>query len=226
MWAILTHPAKKGAGWDPEEFFQTGVWEIGEALRHVESHYALPARRRALDFGCGVGRLTQALAEHFEQVWGVDISPSMIQRAGQYNRRGERCHYILNERTDLRVLEDRQFDFIYSSITLQHMPPRFSRRYIAEFLRLLAPGGVLLFQLTSRRRKSESFWQASFRQFYYRVLWDFLQPETPLMEMYAVPREEVLDLIREHGGEILDVRPDPAAEPDWEGFRYLVTRRE
>ena len=39
------------------------------------------ARRSALDFGCGIGRLSQALAEHFDQVYGVDISPKMIELA-------------------------------------------------------------------------------------------------------------------------------------------------
>ncbi len=50
-------------------------------------------KRRALDFGCGVGRLTQALARHFNIVDGVDIAPSMIELANQFNRSGGRCRY-------------------------------------------------------------------------------------------------------------------------------------
>jgi len=224
LWAILTNPRKKDAGWDAAEFFQTGIWEIGERLKYVETHRPLLSKHRALDFGCGVGRLTQALAGHFEEVHGVDISPSMIAHAKSYNRFGDRCKYTLNEKLDLRMFDDGTFDFIYSNITLQHMPPRYSRRYIAEFLRVLAPGGALLFQLTSRSTKVESIMLAGVRKFYYRVLWDFIQPETPLMDMYAVPKDKVVRLITENGGQVLDIVDDPAAAPDWEGFRYLVVR--
>ncbi|TDA70434.1 MAG: class I SAM-dependent methyltransferase [Clostridia bacterium] len=54
---------------------------------------------------------------------------------------GDRVRYILNERDDLSRLDDLRFDFIYTSITLQHMEPRYSLNYIKEFLRLLKPGG-------------------------------------------------------------------------------------
>ena len=48
-----------------EEFFAAGRREIGRVLRDAKRH-GLPRRReRALDFGCGAGRLTQALAEQF-----------------------------------------------------------------------------------------------------------------------------------------------------------------
>jgi ubiquinone/menaquinone biosynthesis C-methylase UbiE len=152
LWAILTHPDRKGSRWDTREFFETGVWEIGRSLEQVTALHPSLRKLRALDFGCGVGRLTQPLAQHFEQAYGVDISPSMIQQANDYNQRGARCQYVLNERSDLHVFPDQHFDFIYSNITLQHMPPRYSRRYIAEFMRVLAPGGALLFQLPSEAR--------------------------------------------------------------------------
>src|SRR4051812_46865197 len=89
---------------------------------------------RALDFGCGVGRLTQALARHFTHVTGIDISEQMLDLARQYNRHGERVEYALNTRPDLSQWPDHTFDFVYSIITLQHMEPVYARRYIAEFV--------------------------------------------------------------------------------------------
>jgi ubiquinone/menaquinone biosynthesis C-methylase UbiE len=181
-------------------------------------------RRRALDFGCGVGRLTQALARHFERVDGVDISASMIQQANAYNQHGSRCQYVVNQRSDLRIFPDQHFDFIYSSITLQHMPPRYSRRYIAEFMRVLAPGGAVLFQLPSETRIPGSAIGRATRTFYYRFLWDILHPDTPYMGMYGVPKEQVVRLLARHGGRLLHAGADPAAEPEWEGYRYMATR--
>lgn len=149
LWAILTDPSKRNRKWDPAEFFQRGEEEIASIMAYVDSLGLVPRRRQALDFGCGVGRLTQALANYFEASHGVDIAPSMIEAARKYNRHGDRCHYHLNNKDDLTLFADNSFDFIYSVIVLQHMQPQYSRKYIEEFLRILAPGGVLLFQIPS-----------------------------------------------------------------------------
>lgn len=225
LWAILTHPDRKGSRWDVREFFETGVWEIARSLEQVSALHPNLKKGRALDFGCGVGRLTQALTQHFDEVIGVDISAAMIRQANEHNRYVGRCRYVVNSRVDLRLFPDRHFDFIYSNITLQHMPPRFSRRYIAEFLRVLAPCGALLFQIPSQPRPDGSTPVGrALRAFYYRFLWDILHPATPYMGMYGIPKDEVLRLIGRHKGRVIDIAPDPAAEPEWEGYRYLVTR--
>jgi SAM-dependent methyltransferase len=147
LWAILSAPGKRGGRWDPEEFFDTGREEIETALKWVEEAGLRPGRRRALDFGCGVGRLTQALCEHFDEADGVDIAASMIERAQALNRFGERCSYHVNSRPDLSRFEDGRFDFVYSVLVLQHVEPRYALSYLDEFARLLAPGGVAVVQL-------------------------------------------------------------------------------
>ena len=134
MRAILARSEqKKDVPWDVEKFFQSGVFEIDAMLQYAESIQPLREKKCALDFGCGVGRLTQALASHFERVCGVDISPAMIQHARNYQGSEGRSEYLVNETGDLRQFRDSQFDFVYSSITLQHMPARFAKKYIAEF---------------------------------------------------------------------------------------------
>src|SRR2546423_3765771 len=84
FWAVLSDPRKKGNRWQVEEFFRTGSDEIQSLIADVEALGLTMQRRRALDFGCGPGRLSQALASYFDQVDGVDISPSMIELAGQF----------------------------------------------------------------------------------------------------------------------------------------------
>jgi SAM-dependent methyltransferase len=149
LWAILTLPGKSGGKWDPEEFFATGRTEIAADLRKVKALGIRLRKGRALDFGCGVGRLTQALCRYFGECHGVDIAPSMIELARKYNRYGSHCHYHLNETDSLAAFADGTFDYIHSCIVLQHMEPRYSKNYLREFLRLLAPGGVLVFQIPS-----------------------------------------------------------------------------
>src|SRR5258707_194558 len=78
--------------------------------------------RRALDFGWGAGRLSQAIARRMAEVDGVDIARSMVDLAGRHNRYGDRCRYRVNTAPDLRLFGDGAFDFVYSSIVLQHIP--------------------------------------------------------------------------------------------------------
>jgi SAM-dependent methyltransferase len=147
--AVLTRSGGVSSKWDPDVFFRTGIDEVEAILRRVQSLYPELQFGRALDFGCGVGRLTQPLSARFGRVDGVDISPAMIERARQVNRHGERCHYHLNETPDLKLFPSCTFDFVYSNITLQHIEPQYSRRYIEEFFRILHAGGVAVFQLPS-----------------------------------------------------------------------------
>jgi SAM-dependent methyltransferase len=149
LWAILTAPGKEGGRWDLEEFFVSGREEISAALQYVASLGLPSLRGRALDFGCGVGRLTQALAEHFDEADGVDIAPSMVEQARELNRHGDRCRYHVNAEPDLRLFPDSSFDFVYSNLVLQHVGPELACAYMREFVRVLAPGGVALFQLPS-----------------------------------------------------------------------------
>ncbi|MGA3018008.1 MAG: methyltransferase domain-containing protein [Bryobacteraceae bacterium] len=221
FWAILTDPAKRHGGWDAEQFFSTGRDEIASAMQYAES-LGLPAGRgHALDFGCGAGRLTQALAGYFDRVTGVDISPAMIELARQYNRAGERCACVVNGEEHLRQFADGSFDLIYSRIVLQHLPARQARRYIREFVRLLRPRGLALFQLPARLA-SPRLWS---RIGFHLNLWTrriLRQPH--LIEMYGVPCRVVRRDLEECGGRLVDVQPDSSAGPEWESWRYAVSK--
>jgi SAM-dependent methyltransferase len=195
--AILARSEKKDVPWDVEKFFQSGVLEIDAMLRYAESIQPLLEKKCALDFGCGVGRLTRALAAHFDHVCGVDISPAMIEHARNYQGAGSRSEYLVNETGDLGLFPDGRFDFIYSSITLQHMPPRLARQYIAEFLRVLTPAGLLLFQLPSRRQGE---W-ARVRSLAHEVFDPVLHPFSPRVVMRGIHKQDVIQWLTEHGGE-------------------------
>ena len=146
LWAILTHPGKDQNRWDLDEFLATGEQTVQQSIEWLDRE-RIPFRRSlALDFGCGVGRLTRALARHFEKVHGVDISPPMIRHAQEGNPAPDTIRYFLNPRVDLSRLNEFRYDFIYSREVLQHIPTRFQRIYVQEFLRLLSSGGLALFQ--------------------------------------------------------------------------------
>ena len=149
FWAILTKPGTKGGRWNLREFFQTGEQEVAQTMEFVERGGAqVRLGGSAIDFGCGVGRLSQALCKYFHPVTGVDISPSMIRQAKALNVFGDKCEYVLNEADNLAIFANSSRDFIFSRLVLQHMNPKYSVSYLNEFMRILRPGAVAAFQLT------------------------------------------------------------------------------
>ena len=149
LWAILSWEDKRGGKWQLDEFFANGATEARHMLEVLPSLGRQPSFERALDFGCGVGRMTQALGQHAREVVGIDISAPMIELARAYNQLGERCTYVLHQRDDLRPFPDGHFDLVHSIYVLQHMAPRYAARYLREFMRVLRPGGALLLQMAS-----------------------------------------------------------------------------
>ena len=225
LYAVLSFPGKQGNRWDPEVFFQRGEREINEVLADLEQRGIQLRRQRALDFGCGVGRLTQALADHFERADGVDISHTMVQAAREYNRHGESCNYHVNTEPDLSLFGDGQFDFVYSNITLQHIPPEASESYIRDFFRVLRPGGITLFQVPSGRRRPNSGLAAAwyrFRSGTLRRAWKRLRGKPPV-EIHSVHRERVLELIETSGGRVLDSWQEGSVRRKRTSWFYLAT---
>ena len=110
-------------------------------------------RERALDFGCGVGRLSRPLAERFRECVALDISEGMVKLARELNEDRPNCRFLVNAAPDLGRLETESFDLVYSSLVLQHMPSvEVVEAYVSEFLRILRPEGLAVFQALSTSR--------------------------------------------------------------------------
>ncbi len=226
LWAILSHREKRGNQWRLEEFLRTGEEEIAQVLEEARLLYPQLNTQRALDFGCGVGRLSQALAAEFAQVDGVDIAPSMLAQAREINRHGDRCQYHLNQNPDLRLFADGSFSFIYSNITLQHMPPELAQGYIREFCRLLQSDGLLVFQLPSQRKqplhgvRKVAYSVLRFGYlFYHRRL-----RQRPIMDMFGTEPAQVALILKQEGCQVLEQQENSNAGPEWQSYRYFVKR--
>ncbi len=231
-WAILAYPERRFGRWDLDEFFRSGEVEIG-CLTVDMQRLGHPARRaRALDFGCGVGRLTRALAPHFRHCYGVDVSAPMVAAARKLNTAFPNCEFVLNGHPDLRIFPRGHFDLIYSVLVLQHLPTRAAiAAYLVDFVRLLAPGGLLVCQIPSHippRRRLQ------LRRRLYGILRSLgiapgvLYHRLGLfpMRMSSMPEPDVRALLTAAGARILEARADAMASTAIESRTYYVTKPE
>lgn len=226
LWAVLSHADKRGGRWDPEEFFATGRAEIDTHMQFLASCHWPDHRALALDFGCGAGRLSRALAAHFERVIGVDLSASMIETARTLNADVANVEFHENPSPRLDGIADASVDLVYSNMTLQHIPARLAAGYVAEFFRVLAPGGVAVFQFVDGADDSMR------GKLFARVSNRWLNPLRRLAwRRHAVFEMHVLRecdlawrLIRHPDLRIALAIEDSSAGRGWHGVRWYVVR--
>lgn len=226
LYAVLTRDEGKGNTWDPEKFFALGKEEISTVMARLDELGIEVNKGKALDFGCGAGRLTQALCDYFDQAIGLDISSSMVETAYKFNQHGDRCQYRVNTTPDLAQLDDESIDFVYTMWVLQHSPPEASTQYIAEFFRVLRPGGIAMFHIPCGKRHepgSLSAWWYTFNHGWLKRFTKRLRGKPPV-EMHYTSRSRVEEIIENAGATILDVRQAGSTRRSRLGLMFTVRR--
>jgi SAM-dependent methyltransferase len=163
----------------------------------------------------------------------------MLEKARAWNAFPDRCTYHHNERPDLQLFPSQSFDFVCSLLTLQHMEPEFALGYVREFARLLAPGGVVVFQVpdsvtspppnSSRARFPRTLrimdrLRTWFEDRRGKPGYFVGQEEDFWMEMYCVPEADVVGTLMECGLEIVTVQRDQSPGDLFANRRYLARR--
>jgi len=112
-----------------------------EDVRLLDEFIArLPADGQVLDAGCGAGiPISQRLSAHF-RVTGVDFSEAQIELAKKHVPNAE---FICQDMTELDFPEN-AFDGICSYYAIIHIPREEHRPLLADFHRMLKPGGSAL----------------------------------------------------------------------------------
>ena len=111
-----------------------------------------------LDFGCGVGRLTQYLPRLAPQakVFGCDVDSWAV---GEARRRCRTGHFYTSNRMPPLAFEDGQFDLIWSYSVFTHFPESNHESWLRELTQKLRPGGVMLHTIHSHEfvRRAATF---------------------------------------------------------------------
>jgi ubiquinone/menaquinone biosynthesis C-methylase UbiE len=147
FWTACTS-GKRHMVWKLSEFLETGEKEVAWTTESAKAADMYPASQRlAIDFGCGPGRLTGALAQSFQRVVGIDISPTMLDFARRVHAQEN-----ISFNTSTQDLAEGSADLVYSTFVLQHFSKALLASQLNEFSRLLDAGGLLIFQYPSKPR--------------------------------------------------------------------------
>jgi SAM-dependent methyltransferase len=136
-YAATVNAAIAASGEDSEFFADLKAVLVREALGdHV---------RTLLDFGCGVGGSTRALARAFpaSRISGWDVSPESIARARALG--GERLDFSAGSEGATQLpFPDARFDAAFTACVFHHIPREEHARWARELHRAIAPGGTLV----------------------------------------------------------------------------------
>ena len=112
------------------------------------------AGKRVLDAACGAGYGTALLAAVAADAIGVDVDPAAVTHARARYVDHARLRYEEGSVTAL-PFADASFDIVVSFETIEHLAAGDQPHMLAEFARVLAPGGILLLSSPNKRRYSD-----------------------------------------------------------------------
>lgn len=187
-----------------DEFFATGRRSVTAILERIEAQFGSVPRGRALDHGCGVGRLTLPLAEQFSEVVGLDVSSSMLAEArSNAERHGARnIHFDLAD--DRLSKAPGAFDLVNSYMVLQHVPVRRGLSILDRLLGKARPGGAFQIHVSVRtdRLRARALWWASHHIPGVKI-WQNVcagrRWNAPAMQMNNYPLGRIAVLLAAHG---------------------------
>jgi ubiquinone/menaquinone biosynthesis C-methylase UbiE len=125
----------------------------------------------------------------------------------------------------LAALPDASADFVYSSITLQHVVPPLAQCYIREFFRVARPGAPVIFQLPSRPRSLVRHWvKRLIPVAFTNLLWRLRTGSPEAIESYFTPENEIADLVKRSHGSVAHAESNQEGPPGWQSRTYFCVR--
>ncbi len=116
------------------------------------------AAMKALEIGCGPGRVLLPMSRRFREIHGVDVSDEMIRQARLRLSRSPNAHVHVNSGQDLGDFAAESVDFVYSYAVFQHIPSReVVLNYLRETWRVLRLGGLIRCQINGLAQSSDAY---------------------------------------------------------------------
>lgn len=114
--------------------------------------------RVAIDFACGTGRMVERMKPMFDRVDGIDVSAYALEYARQQH---PTSNFYESSGADVGDTPANTYDFVFNTISIQHIPVRSIRRNIYEGLhRSMKPGAAITLQLAYHPTYEAGVWSA------------------------------------------------------------------
>lgn len=199
-WSVVTSDAfKSGRIAETERDFYGSGRGDAELIRafFARNGQSLIGVKTCLEFGCGVGRATSAIAALFPKVYGIDISAPHLEIAGSWLTKMAISNVDLVQLHRAEDVADLpEFDLLYSTIVFQHNPPPVIAYLLDTLFSRLRPGGYVLFQVPT------------YRVGYRFSLTDYLRDPVPGMEMHVLPQQVIFQLFQKHDISPIEIQED------------------
>jgi ubiquinone/menaquinone biosynthesis C-methylase UbiE len=137
-------------------FLKTATWRVHVLERAMADLVRLVPDRQdsyglVVDVGCGCGYSLPKLAQRFapRELVGVDIDPQMLAAARAEAQRAGIAVKLVESSSSRLPLAAASVDLLFCHQTFHHLVEQ--EAALAEFMRVLKPGGLLLFAESTRR---------------------------------------------------------------------------
>ena len=197
-----------------DRFYESGVGNVQICLNSLR-RAGIPADhfKRTLDFGCGVGRLSLALADISDHVTAIDVSAGHLKLARERASKTTTTNVEWVQLRDLRELDQLDgYDLVFSLIVLQHNPPPVMAYAFRSLLRTLRAGGVAIIQMPTFM-----FGRFSVDEYLARPPYG--------MEMHSLPQAVIYKIIDEEGCVPVEVREDMAIGLDGVSQNFTILKK-
>jgi 2-polyprenyl-3-methyl-5-hydroxy-6-metoxy-1,4-benzoquinol methylase len=139
-------------------FFASGRDSIAGMIAQHEHHFGPLPHGRALDHGCGVGRLTLPMAREFAEVVAVDVAPAMLAEAASNAADAGLSNIRFAAADDALSGAGGGYDFVISLMVLQHVPVRRGLAIFDALIDKVAPGGGFHIHISVRTDRGRLRW--------------------------------------------------------------------
>lgn len=232
-WGVLSEDQFRGSALDEEthrRFMDSGESFVANLVALVRQHLRPDfSPQRALDVGCGVGRLLLPMARRATEAVGVDIAPAMLELTAREARRQGLNNVRLFPSDDTLSQVSGEFDLVNTYIVLQHIPPERGYRLIAAMLARMAIGGIGSIQMTYAKGRKFMAHEIPKADFYRRegnTLIDIVeadwQPPAGTITMFDYDLNQVMALVSRIAGH--PVLALPTADDSHLGVHFVFQR--
>lgn len=210
MWAVATWDGRKHDGpnpWTIEDFRASGKSDCADIMSHWD-HYGRIGGGTCIEIGCGAARLTSALLDHFDRVFGIDVSRDQIELAKRVlGDKSPRVDFMIVENPTIDAPEETCSAMI-STHVFQHLSDYSGIvSYLRATHRALVPGASICLQIPvpgADRGDVPSFLHRAFD--FVRTRVNRARGHLRFIEYNRYPAARIVSTLREIGFEDVELR--------------------